>query len=316
MKKVLKERFAFVDILKILSIFLVVLFHILYEFNQNNALRPIGLVGVSLFFIISGFTLAKRYAYLESFSLKWFLKRYFKVSSVYYIAIIVIAVLFAIQTYPGKLLNNLFVHFFFLDYFFPQYQYSIISPAWFLVPLMGLYILFPYLNRFVKKYDWFIVVPFLIALIYRIYAGTFTSYSPLFFIADFCFGIYLAHHKKNLILFVLPFLFLMAKPVMVIPFFIFLSLSYFNSWKSDSWAGLFLSENIILIFLFHESFMKVLFGKWEIYGLGIGISLIILIFATFLAWLISKTIQKNWAIINFKTSLLIVVLSAISLMAE
>jgi len=141
-----KNRAVFIDLAKTIGILAVILFHVAYEISLNNELRPIGFIGVSLFFIASGFVLAKKYAGLEFFSFKWIYRRYLKIALIYYPALIAIAVLLGNQTYTGSIIKNLIVHFSFLDAYFSDVQYSIISPAWFFAPLMGLYLLFPYLN--------------------------------------------------------------------------------------------------------------------------------------------------------------------------
>lgn len=288
------KRNFFVDLIRVISIFLVIFFHVFYEFKQDTLLRYIGFVGISLFFIASGFMLAERYPHIESFSIKWFFKRYVKIASLYYVALIFIIVLFGMQVYYGNPLKDIFYHFLFIDFLSSETAYSIISPAWFLVPLMGLYLLFPFLNRLIKKFPLAISVIFLVSVLYKLKIGGFTDYSFfsfLFFIGEFCFGILFSYNKKNIfLLFCLLNLFIM--PAMIIPFVIFYLLSMFKFENIQNKIIGFIGMNTFVLFLFHESFMKVILGKWQIYSLGIFASFVILCFAVILSVAISKKIQK------------------------
>ncbi|MEM4359026.1 MAG: acyltransferase family protein [Candidatus Bilamarchaeaceae archaeon] len=76
-----RERLLWVDIVRTLAIFLIVLFHFIYEINPDQSLRWIGYVGVSLFFIASGYVLAKNYPDLENLNLSWLKKRYDRIVS-------------------------------------------------------------------------------------------------------------------------------------------------------------------------------------------------------------------------------------------
>jgi peptidoglycan/LPS O-acetylase OafA/YrhL len=52
------KRINSIDILKALAIILVVWFHFQYQATGDNALRIWGFMGVSIFFIASGFLLS------------------------------------------------------------------------------------------------------------------------------------------------------------------------------------------------------------------------------------------------------------------
>ena len=292
--KQLKKRNISADIIRSVAIFLVILFHLLYAIKPDNSFRYIGFVGLSLFFIVSGFILAENYPKLESFSLKWFFKRYIKISSLYYLALIFLVLLFGQQIYHGSLIKNLFYHFLFIDFISAETAYSIISPAWFLIPLMGLYLLFPYLNRLVKRFQWILLLVFIATVLYRIKVGEFTDYSffsPLFFIGEFCFGISFSHKKNNpFLLFSILNIFVM--PVMFLPYLIFYFIISIN-WEFVPYKLFaFFGANTFALFLFHESFIKLILGKWHIYSLGKSSSLFLLgVIVIFCVWL-SKKIQK------------------------
>lgn len=261
------ERIGSIDLLRALAIFLIICFHLAYDLHQNNSIRIVGFIGVSLFFIISGFLLAKKYPYQEGLSLRWFFKRYLKIASIYYVSLLAIVLLFGKQVYFGSLWKNLIYHFFFLDFLSENISYGIISPAWFIVPLIGLYILFPYLNKYTKKTPWFLASVFIVMALTRIHYGTFTEFNPLFFIGEFCFGIACAYgmERKALLISLITILVL---PIMVIPFLIFFFV-FSLDWKflPDKVLGI-IGANTVLLFLFHEAVIKVALGKWEIYPLG------------------------------------------------
>lgn len=286
-----KERFAFLDILKVLSIFLVILFHFWYQITLNNSLRAIGFIGVSLFFIISGFSLAKNYPEQTKFSFKWFLKRYLKIASVYYIALILIVILFVKQSYSGNLFFNLLSHFTFTDSLFTQFNYGIISPAWFLTPLIVYYLLFPWLNRVIKS-NWKIIIPIFVATaIIRIIYGGFVSTNFLFFLAEFCFGIAIAYNKKISII-VVPIIIILVQPIMYLPFFIFFLLSFIRNKYIESKTTTWISGQIIFLFLFHEALIYLIFDKWHIYSLSKPLGIIVYLAAVVIAVFLSNKIQK------------------------
>ena len=285
-----RKRIVSIDLLRVLAIIMVIGFHFFYQFDQNQSLRKIGFLGISLFFIISGFVLAKIYPKHEKFSLRWFLKRYSRIAVLYYLALISVVILFGKQVYSGSLMNNLLFHFAFLDPF-TKYAYGIISPAWFLTPLIGLYILFPYLNKYLKKSTWILVIPFIIMIALRIYKGTYTGYSPLFFLGEFCFGIAFANGKKHLALFI-SLLSMIVQPFMVIPYFIFYILYSINGNYLPGRLLSFIGAYTLPLFLFHEGYLRIIFGRWHIYNLNQFGAMFLLTIVVFVCIYIDKIIQK------------------------
>lgn len=289
------KRIAFIDILKALSIFLVIIFHLFYQLYPSNFLRPLGFIGVSLFIIVSGFLLAKKYPLQEKFSFRWFFKRFFKIALVYYSTLIILVLLFYKQTYQGNTFLTLISHFTFIDPFLQNYAYTIISPAWFLTPLIAFYFLFPWLNKYSKKSNLFIIASFIISIVYRILnPDYFTSPNPLFFLSDFVFGISLVHKKdKTLLKYSLLFLLIplfdilnnsrfgLLRILMILPFFLFYLFSKLKIDNAPKIIGI-ISLNTLVLFLIHESFIKVSLNIWSIYGLNSILSLIILILASLL----------------------------------
>ena len=279
-----------IDLIRALAITLIIVFHFFYQAHSDNRLRAIGFFGVSLFFIVSGYMLAKKYSYLESFSLKWFFKRYVKIAVLYYFSLIMIVVLFGAQSYSGNLWQNLLSHFLFVNSFFPDFAYGIISPAWFLVPFICLYILFPYLNRLVKKSNLAIVLIFIIMLFVRLKEGTYTSFSPLFFIGEFCFGIALVYNKK-LIPIVSCLILFFVDWIMVVPFFLFLFMINIKSIRFGKIIT-FVGTNSLALFLLHESFMNVIFNKWSLFGLNRYLAILLLLVISFALVFLSNKLQR------------------------
>lgn len=278
-----------IDLLKVIAIVLIIGFHVWYEIKHIESLRYLGFVGVSLFFIISGFVLAKQHPHLHKISIKWILKRYIRVASVYYIAIIAIVILFGTRVYSGKI-TDILLHFVFLDPFFKSSAYSIISPAWFLTPLIALYIIFPYLNRWINKTIYFLPVAFLVMAITRIFLGGLVNANPLFFIGEFCFGIAFAHGKKHSAL-LLSFITIFIMPIMFLPFILFYLLYFFKSEYLPSKILHFIGINTFFLFLYHEAFMKVILGKWHIFKLNIVTSVLLLVAIVVASAYVAKKIQ-------------------------
>jgi peptidoglycan/LPS O-acetylase OafA/YrhL len=281
-------RIAWVDIARVIAIVLVVGFHVAYEFTLDNGLRPIGFLGVSLFFIASGYMLAMKYPQLDSFSLNWLKKRWLRVATVYYPALVCVSLLFIGGDLYARA-RDLAMHFLFLNWTSPDLAYSIISPAWFLVPLMGLYILFPFLNRIMRKSAWFLLPAFLLTIAYRHIVGGIVDFSPIFFLGEFCFGIAVAHGEKRWQVLGLALLPALVSPVMAVPFGLFVLLGSLGA-GVGALPGILvvIAANTFEIFLFHESVMKTALGEWSILGQGVAMSLAILAAAIALTMLASK----------------------------
>lgn len=196
--------------------------------------------------------------------------------------------MFGKQNYPGDLYANVLVHLTFLDPFFPQFAYSIISPAWFLVPLVCLYLAFPYLNRLIKKDAKLLIIPFIIMAVVRISNRTLTSYSPLFFIGEFCFGMAFAYGKKNLALLV-SMITVLIDPIMFLTFAAFYTFSLFD-FKTLERNKVFdiIAANTIEIFLFHEAFINIIIGRWTIYNMNVPVELAIYLVSVAAAVYISQ----------------------------
>lgn len=275
MKKREKRSFA-IDFAKVLAIILVILFHVLYAIRHDNSLRMFGFFGVSLFFIVSGYLLAKNYPAYTSFRVDWFLRHVLRIIPLYYLALLSMIFLFGRQVYDGNVFLNVSAHALFIDFLFPRFHYDFISPAWFLTPLIFLYALFPYLNKYVKGQRGFLFTVFCFTVFTRYMEGTWTSFSPIFFIAEFCFGIAFCNGRKvEGLLYSLLLLF--VNPYMVLPFFVFALLVSFEWSFFARETILFIGSSTLALFLFHESFIHVFLGNWSLFGVEPFFGIIILL---------------------------------------
>jgi len=268
-----KERIAWIDAARVLAIVLIVGFHLAYALNENQALRPIGFVGASLFFIASGYVLAHRYANHEGFDFGWLKKRYVKIASLYYPALIAMALLFPIDTYyRGP--YDLLLHFTFMNWISHDTAFSIISAAWFIVPLVGLYVLFPFLNRWARRYPWLLWAAFLLETVNRLVVSDLVSFSPIFFLGEFCFGIALAQGEKRWWVLAAALLPALVNPVMAVPFVVFLLLWLLRERMiALPYPAHIVAANTFEIFLFHDAVIMVALGSWSLYGQGTAVSL-------------------------------------------
>lgn len=282
-------RIGWVDAGRFLAALLVVGFHVAYEFTLDPALRIVGFFAVSLFFIISGFSLASRYPDTARFSLEWLKRRWLRIAVVYYPALTAIYLLFTWQVTDAGV-YALLAHFLFIDFLFPQTAYAIISPAWFIIPLMALYVVFPFLNAAMKKWKWAVIVAFVAMVLAR--AGTqgdLTSFSPLFFLGEFCFGIAVAHGNR-VPAYAGAVIALFPNPLMALPYVAFWLMPLADK------AGRIvapIARRTLEIFLFHECIMKTALGKWKVYGLGVELSLALTVAALLLVMLLTSWLGKR-----------------------
>jgi peptidoglycan/LPS O-acetylase OafA/YrhL len=286
------KREPFIDLIKVIAIILVIFFHFSYQATMEDSLRIVGFVGVSLFFIVSGFILAKNYEKLQKFSLKWFGKRYLKIITVYYPALILILILFYKQAYSGNLFVNLLSHFAFIDSQFATYAYGIISPAWFLAPMILLYLFFPIINRFMKRYTWLIFPAFLMMVGLRILYGGYISINPIFFLGEFCFGISFANNK-NLFPILASLLVIIVEPWMIVPFIIFGLLFILRSQIPSIGIIKIISSYTLVLFLLHEGLMNLIFDKWHIYSLPKYPAIILYLSLVVLLTILSNKLYKK-----------------------
>ena len=289
-----KGRILWIDIARVLAIVLIVGFHVAYEFSLDSSIRWVGFLGASLFFIISGFMLAKHDPDLVSFDKGWFVRRYIRIASLYYPTIIVLVILFGAQIYDNGLWD-IIAHFLFINGTWPALTYSIISPAWFIIPLFFFYVFYPYLNRFTKNYPFFVPLAVVCTIGARLLFGGLVNPNPFFFLAEFCSGIAFAHGIKDIWM-LAPLALAFVSPVMALPFIMFFALSLLPSDEPNHTIGLAFSQigqHTFEIFLFHESVMKAILGKWKVFNLDAAACTIILLLSLAIVVMVSKAVNSH-----------------------
>ncbi len=283
-----KERNTSIDLLRTIAITSIIHFHFAYAYTYQGYLREIGFFGISLFFIISGYLLTYKYPDLEKFSIKWFWKRYVKIASLYYLGLITIILMFTNQSYTGSLWKNLITHIFFIDFYFTDTAYGIMSAAWFLIPLMGMYILFPYLNKLIKKRSYLLIIIMIAMVLFRMNRDGLTSFNLLFFLGEFCFGIALAHNKKDIFL-LTPLLVILIEWFMIFPFITFYVIHLLNLNFLPQKILRFIGKNTLPLFLFHEAILKVWTEEWHLYTLNkYSAAFLLIVISVFLTYTSSK----------------------------
>ncbi len=283
-------RIGWVDAGRFLAALLVVGFHVAYEFTLDPALRILGFFGVSIFLMLSGFSLASRYPDTTTFNIGWLKRRWLRIATVYYPALTAVYLLFTWQVTDAGV-YALLAHFLFIDFLFPQTAYAIISPAWFIIPLMGLYVLFPFLNAAMKRWKWSVVLAFVVMVAVRWMAqGDLTSFSPLFFLGEFCFGIAVARGNR-VPAYAGALIALFPNPLMALPYVAFWLLPL-----ADRMGRLLapIARRTLEIFLLHEAFMKAAVGKWSFYGQGVAISLAAVLCAFALVIAVSSALERRF----------------------
>lgn len=166
------QRLSRIDGLRGLAILGVIAIHCSAVSSQILGIKTnfidLGKYGVELFFLISGFILCYVKNKTNYGTLKFFIKRFFRLAPLYYL---IIASCYLIgfnnsleSTTIIKPLDfkNFLLHIFFIHGLFPNYLRSIFGVVWSLTPEFVFYLLFPLLFKFSKK---FLIVSFFIFLI-------------------------------------------------------------------------------------------------------------------------------------------------------
>ena len=193
-----KKRIFYIDEIRALAILAVILCHttsmyspFIYDFTKlavPGFLNTFGLLGVPLFFMISGALLLNR-----EYTISGFFKKRF--NRILYPFVFWMAVTLLIQHFVlGANVSQLTKIFFGLDRY-----------TWFVWVIMGIYLFLPVLNSFVKEFDIKGVEYFLVIWFVTITLNTFKLY-PFYrldlsyfanFIGYFVLGYYLTNKKFN-----------------------------------------------------------------------------------------------------------------------
>lgn len=124
-------------------------------------LMVLGLSGVNLFFIASGFGLEKSQKKQPLIWQDFFIRRFKKLLPLYW-AFLLMTLGYFLLTGMEVSAGDYITHLLGLHTLFPEFRFGISGPLWFMGTLIQLYCLFPIFNKLLKKYH---KLPFVIGLI-------------------------------------------------------------------------------------------------------------------------------------------------------
>lgn len=168
-----KEKIFYLDFIRVISMFIIVTYHFFVHFSDYNiegvkilSNGKWGMIGVTLFFIISGASLM--YNYGEKINIKEYAKkRFLGIYPMFWIAYILV---FVYIFYGSKTVlfgdlpkYKLLISLFAMDgYLSPYTQTFYLIGEWFLGCIVLIYILFPLLRILFNKHDKILFVIFTI----------------------------------------------------------------------------------------------------------------------------------------------------------
>lgn len=192
-----KDRFLGADVWRFAALVLVILYHswvLLQSFDISNiAIRMIimhgGEIGVTLFFILSGFGIycsidKKDLSYVE-----YLQKRFWRIAPSYYVAIIFTITLTDAATFVSfGGIKHIIAHVFFLHNFWIETHGSIIGVLWTMAVIVQFYLIAPLIKRVLDKYPYAVLLFGLLIsitlkiILYHFIIPHFSSDSYLYFV--------------------------------------------------------------------------------------------------------------------------------------
>lgn len=176
----MKKRDLSLDCIRILAIFLILIFHYASTMFQSDSMFLFhangtwGSLGTAIFFLLSGYLLRKRYSEMGSV-LSFYKKRWLSIFPAFYLAFIVCYLINVIRLrdffYEGPAYSLVYTLLGIdnLVKWFGISSYAIVG-EWFTGIIVILYILFPLLNKFMKSGRWSVSFIFLVFyIIYNIF---------------------------------------------------------------------------------------------------------------------------------------------------
>lgn len=191
MSKNFENRFAGLDLVKVFSIVWICLFHLLnlrygwklpsfgsgeywQTFSSSGSVFTawlkifinLGVLGVNLFVIVSGFGLAVSANSKTMNYVSFLKKRIFRIFPIYWF---ILGAILICELVLGFSVNyfDYFLHFLGINTFFSKYVLSISAPFWFIGVIFQLYLLFPLIFRLSKKIHPFLLL--ILALLIRVF---------------------------------------------------------------------------------------------------------------------------------------------------
>lgn len=167
-----RAKLRYVDALRGWAIIAVVLMHTLwysgseiYHYPWVVALADAGARGVQLFYIVSAFTLFlsmnNRQKLEKSPMLNFFIRRFFRIAPLFYLAIIYYALWQYFANGVRFTLPNIVTTYFFVNGVSPHYINNIVPGGWSITVEVAFYLIAPWLFRYVKSLDsavWFVLL--------------------------------------------------------------------------------------------------------------------------------------------------------------
>jgi len=194
--------------LKGMAILGIILYHWFsrFGFSLISLVARIGGQGVHVFFILSGFGLYFSISQSSEINWRsWFKKRFQKLLIPYYMSIFLTIAIYAFISFKTSTQRldwqAIIASFFLYRNFIPEYVMAVNSPWWFVITILELYCVFPFLLSLFKKVGArkFLFISFLITFLYEVSYGITVGPENLVFarfflcfLFEFCLGIVLA----------------------------------------------------------------------------------------------------------------------------
>ncbi len=226
MKQTNTDRILIVDLFRVIAIFMVLFSHILFTIGHpwlqicqpSFGIHPFswstwGEIGVTIFLILSGFSLEYTYGGMHINFGRFYVKRVFKIYPIYYMSLLLglmVHVAFKLwgilyRGAPSTLLPDFGYLDFFLalsgfNAFFGKWGGPLVLSSWFIGLIMVLYLCYPIISWACRRSPWAcITFLFLISLISRIlisgsniFLNNPMAWFPLNRVFEFGLGVFLA----------------------------------------------------------------------------------------------------------------------------
>jgi len=166
----------------------------LYSLFSSTA---IGDAIIGFFYVLSGFGLFLTYHKQGTINLRrYFIKRTIRILPFYYMALFMMALILTVSGHFS--FTGFFLSFFCIQTWFPNYQHTMNSPAWFVANLMFFYCIFPLIFSGIKKGTpdpgklifgsvllWIFTL-IILNILLSVYPETYSSFIETFPLAHFC----------------------------------------------------------------------------------------------------------------------------------
>jgi len=157
-----KGRLEWLDGLRAIAILGVVTVHTAGLVHDRSPLLQIiaqtGQYGVQLFFVISTITIMKTLEF-ESNTKFWYIKRFFRIAPLYYIAIVFYYPIFLVEnrmgfrSHDGLAANDIIANILFMHGWVPSANNSTVPGGWSIAVEMTFYAFAPAMSKFANKYS-------------------------------------------------------------------------------------------------------------------------------------------------------------------